>query len=620
MTQDVLTTRAEIEGQVAGRTLVDALAHTVERYADDPAYADKHHVDGESGQSWRTLTWRQTQESGLDVAAALIELGVAAGDHVAIMATNRIEHVVADIGAVHAAATPMSIYNTLSVEQVAFVAGQSEPTVAILENADHLARWSQAIASSTSLLKVVVIDDSAVPEGETYLSWDDLLAAGRARRQTSPDEVAARAAELTPESPATILYTSGTTGNPKGVVLTHHNVLYEVVSTLEGAGLHSPQRAVSYLPFAHIAERTLGIYAPIFMGGHVHCIGDPAELLGALGEVHPTSFFGVPRVWEKIKTGISAKLAADPDPANLKLVQDSMAAGLAWVEAQQVGGAMTPEIEQAYAEADGAILGFLKLLLGLDQVEWAASAAAPMPLEVAKFMAGLGIKVFDVYGMTETCGAVTANGPDGFKLGTVGRATPGMEVTLGEDHEVLVRGPVNTSGYYRADDKTAELIDADGWVHTGDIGTLDDDGFIAIVDRKKELIITSSGKNIAPSNIENYLKESPIIGHAMAVGDGKPYVVAMLTLDGEVAPVVAERLGVTFTDLADLAQKPEIVAMAQAAVDAANERLSRPEQVKAFELLGTEWTAESEELTPTLKLKRRVVNTKYSDLLDRLYG
>ena len=183
-----------------------------------------------------------------------------------------------------------------------------------------------------------------------------------------------------------------------------------------------------------------------------------------------------------------------------------------------------------------------------------------------------------------------------------------------------MRGPVNTSGYYRADDKTAELIDADGWVHTGDIGTLDDDGFIAIVDRKKELIITSSGKNIAPSNIENYLKESPIIGHAMAVGDGKPYVVAVLTLDGEVAPVVAERLGVTFTDLADLAQKPEIVAMAQAAVDAANERLSRPEQVKAFELLGTEWTAESEELTPTLKLKRRVVNTKYSDVLDRLYG
>ena len=404
--------------------------------------------------------------------------------------------------------------------------------------------------------------------------------------------------ELDPDDPATILYTSGTTGNPKGVVLTHHNVLYEAISTLEAAGLHGVQTAVSYLPLAHIAERVLGLYGPQIQGSHMYAIGDPAELLAALGEVHPTSFFGVPRVWEKIKTGISAKLAADPNPDNVKLVQDSMAAGLAWVEAQEVGGTMTPEIEEAYREADEAILGFLKLLLGLDQVTWAGSAAAPMPLEVAKFMAGLGIKVFDVYGMTETCGAITANGPGGFRLGTVGRATPGMEVKLGEDGEVLVRGPVNTPGYFRQEDATRALIDEDGWVHTGDIGTLDDDGFFAIVDRKKELIITSAGKNIAPSNIENFLKESPIVGHAMAVGDGRPYVVAVLTLDGEIAPLVAQKMGVEFTDLADLAQKPEILAMAQAAVDAANERLSRPEQVKAFELLPTEWTAESEELTP----------------------
>ncbi len=618
MTDDVLAHRAEIEEQVASRTLVDALSDTVGRYAEEPAYSDKHQVP--DGETWRTLTWTQTREAGLDVAAGLIDLGVRAGDRVAIMGTNRIEHVLADLGIVHAAATPMSIYNTLSIEQVAFVAGQSEPTVAILENADHLSRWSAAIEASTSLLKVVLIDASARPDGNLYTTWEELVAAGRARREAQPDEVEQRAAELTPESPATILYTSGTTGNPKGVVLSHHNVLYEAVSTLQGGGLDEPQRMVSYLPFAHIAERTLGIYIPQVMGGHVHAIGDPAELLGALGEVHPTAFFGVPRVWEKIKTGISAKLAADPDPANVKMVQDSMAAGLAWVEAQQVGGTMTPEIEQAYAEAEAAILGLLKLLLGLDQVEWAASAAAPMPLEVARFMAGLGIKVFDVYGMTETCGAVTANSPEGFKLGTVGRATPGMEVTLGEDGEVLIRGPVNTSGYYRAEDKTAELIDADGWVHSGDIGTLDEDGFITIIDRKKELIITSSGKNIAPSNIENYLKESPIIGHAMAAGDNQPYVVAVLTLDGEVAPAVAESMGISFTDLADLAQKPEIRAMAQDAVDAANARLSRPEQVKAWELLATEWTAESEELTPTLKLKRRVVNTKYSDVLDRLYG
>ena len=608
MTTDVLSERSRIEAAIAGRTFPDALAETVSRFADQPAYSDKHEVP--EGESWRTITWTQTRELALDVAAALIDVGVQPGDTVAIMATNRIEHFVADMGAVHAAATPMSIYNTLTPEQVAYVAAHARPTVVVLENDDHRARWAKALEETDSIRKVVMLGQG----------WDDLVAAGRAYRATHADQLDARAAGLDPDAPATILYTSGTTGNPKGVVLTHHNVMYEALSTLEAAGLHEAQTAISYLPLAHIAERVLGLYGPQIQGSHMHAIGDPTGLLAALGEVHPTSFFGVPRVWEKIKTGLSAKLAADPDPANVKMVQDAMAAGLAWVEAQEVGGTMTPEIEEAYRQADEAILGFLKLLLGLDQVTWAGSAAAPMPIEVARFMAGLGLKVYDVYGMTETTGAITANGPGAFKLGTVGRATPGMEVRLGEDDEVLVRGPVVMPGYHRQDDATRALIDEDGWVHTGDIGTLDEDGFFSIIDRKKELIITSAGKNIAPSNIEGYLKESPIVGHAMAVGDGRPYVVAILTLDGEIAPIVAQQMGVEFTDLADLAEKPEIRAMAQKAVDEANARLSRPEQVKSFELLPVEWTAESEELTPTLKLKRRVVNTKYADVLDRLYG
>ncbi|CAI9415397.1 AMP-dependent synthetase/ligase [Nocardioides sp. T2.26MG-1] len=608
MSNDVLSERARIEAAVAGRTLVDALAETATSFADRPAYSDKHEVP--EGEAWRTITWAQTRELALDVAAGLVDAGVQPGDTVAIMATNRIEHFVADMGAVHAAATPMSIYNTLSPEQVAYVASHARPTVVILENDDHRTRWAKAIAETDSIRKVVMLGQD----------WDDLVAVGRAYRAAHDDELDARAAALEPDAPATILYTSGTTGNPKGVVLTHHNVMYEALSTLEAAGLHEAQTAISYLPLAHIAERVLGLYGPQIQGSHMHAIGDPSGLLAALGEVHPTSFFGVPRVWEKIKTGLSAKLAADPDPANVKMVQDAMAAAQAWVAAQEVGGTMTPEIEDAYRKADEQILGFLKLLLGLDQVTWAGSAAAPMPIEVARFMAGLGLKVYDVYGMTETCGAVTANGPGGFKLGTVGRATPGMEVRLGEDNEVLVRGPVITPGYHLQDEATRSLIDEDGWVHTGDIGTLDDHGFFSIVDRKKELIITSAGKNIAPSNIEGYLKESPIVGHAMAIGDGRPYVVAILTLDGEIAPIVAQQMGIEFTDLADLAEKPEIRAMAQKAVDEANARLSRPEQVKSFELLPVEWTAESEELTPTLKLKRRVVNTKYADVLDRLYG
>ncbi|MBS43393.1 MAG: long-chain fatty acid--CoA ligase [Nocardioides sp.] len=617
---DLEAVRAEIEGQVAGRTITRLFLDTVAEHGDHPAYSDKIGVTSEDGKGWRTLSWNEVAEAARHVGAALVEAGVQPGDHVAVMASNRIEHVLADIGSLHAGAVPMSIYNTLSPEQVAYVASHSEPTAVILEGTDQVARWAKALAEVASIRTVVVMEAGQAPADSRARSWSDLVTAGAAYDAEHPEAVDERVAATDLDSPATILYTSGTTGNPKGVVLTHHNVAFEVVGSMSKAQFEEENVFISYLPFAHIAERAFGMYIPWTEGGHIHLIGDPTMLLGALGEVHPTRFFGVPRVWEKIKTGVSAKLAAEQDPNAKAFVEQCMATGLEWVESQQLGGTTSPELQQRYEEADAGMLSILRALLGLDRLEWAGSAAAPMPLEVAKFFAGLGIRIYDIYGMTETCGAVTSGGPDDFRLGTVGRALPGIEVRIAEDGEILARGPVTTHGYFKAEEATAALKDADGWVHTGDIGEMDDDGFVKVVDRKKELIITSSGKNIAPSNIENYLKESPIIGHAMAVGDSKPYVVAVMTLDGEIAPLVAQRLGVEFTDLADLATKPQIRAMAQQAVDAANERLSRPEQVKAFELLGTEWTAESEELTPTLKLKRRVVNAKYSDVLDRLYG
>jgi long-chain acyl-CoA synthetase len=609
---DVLAVREQYEARILGLHMPATVRQAADKYGDRPAFSDRFDVP--EGETWSTITWAETWELTQQVAAALMGLGVEKGDPVAIMAANRTAHTLADYGAMTAAAVPMSIYNTLAQEQVAFIAAESRPVVVVLEDHDRYQRWEKALAEVDSIRHVVVLADADRVDDPRVMTWDDLLARGH-----DTSGVEERMDRITPDLPATFLYTSGTTGNPKGVVLTHHNVMYEAVSTLDAAGLVGSQRTISYLPLAHIAERVLATYAPPFLGSHVHAIPDPAGLLGALGEVHPTAFFGVPRVWEKIKTGISAKLAEDPDPANHELVTNAMAAGLAWTQAHEHGNEMTPEVEEAYAKADEAILGFLRLLLGLDQVTWAASAAAPMPLEVAKFMGGLGLQVYDVYGMTETTGAFTSNGPGAFKMGTVGRPNPGIEVRLAEDGEILCRGPVNTPGYHLQEQATRNLIDEDGWIHTGDIGTVDEDGFYSIIDRKKELIITSAGKNIAPSNIENYLKESPIIGHAMALGDDRSYVVAILTLDGEIAPLVAAKMGIEFTDLADLSSRPEIRAMAQAAVDKANERLSRPEQVKAWELLADEWTAESEELTPTLKLKRRVVKTKYADVVDRLY-
>lgn len=606
---DVLAQRAEIEQQIAGLTLPATLARVAAERGDRPAYSDKVGVDG---AGWRTVSWQEYREQVLDVAAALLDRGVVRGDVLAIMASSRIEHVLVDMAAVHAGATPMSVYATLAPEQIAYIAGHAEPTVVVLEGAAQLERWRPALDASASIHTVVVLDETAVPAGEKYLSWAALVELGRGASRELPT--------VDPEDPVTILYTSGTTGNPKGVVLTHRNVLFEAHSSLRTASPEGELIWISYLPLAHIAERILGMYIPQILGGHVHLVADPAQLVGALGEVHPTRFFGVPRVWEKIQTGLSARLAAEPDEARRAAIEGAMAVGLEYVEAQQLGHTVSPELAERFAAVDAQVLAPMRALLGLDRVEWATSAAAPMPLSVARFFGGLGMRIYDVYGMTETTAAVTACGPEQFRLGTVGRPLAGIELRIAEDGEILARGPVATPGYHRQADATAQLIDADGWVHTGDLGRLDDDGFLTLVDRKKEMIITSSGKNIAPSNVENLLKESPIIGHALLFGEGRPYCVAVLTLDGEVAPIVAQRLGIEFGSLAELAQHPTILAMAQAAVDAANERLSRPEQVKAFELLPVEWTAESEELTPSLKLKRRVVHQKYADVLDRLYG
>ena len=391
---DVLQQRQEIEDRIAGMTFCTRLERTVAERGDAPAYSDKIGLAaGEQG--WRTLSWTQVREHALDLAAGLAQIGLAPGDTMAIMATNRIEHVLADIAAVHASGTPMSIYATFAPEQVAYVAGNAEPTVVVLEGADQLQRWQKALDEVTSIKAVVVMDAALAGEDDRAVSWDDLLERGREARAADPVMYDDLWRSVTPDHPLTILYTSGTTGHPKGVVLTHHNICFETESSLDTHQLWEPGETVSYLPFAHIAERMLGIYIPQFQGGHVHLIGDPALLVGALGEVHPTRFFGVPRVWEKIRTGVSGLLAAETDEAKKAAVEKAMEVGLRYVESRQLGQETSPELAEEYAAMDAAVLGPIRGLLGLDRVEWAASAAAPMPVEVTRFFAGLGIAIYD---------------------------------------------------------------------------------------------------------------------------------------------------------------------------------------------------------------------------------
>jgi long-chain acyl-CoA synthetase len=614
VTDEVLRQRADLEKAAAGRTLCDQLAATVQAWGDLPAYSDR------DGGPWQTITWRQTREQALRLAAGFAALGLQPGERVALMLPNRVEHVLADYGAVHAGGVPVTFYATLAADQIGYMAADCDARVAVLDGADQLARWQPVLESLPGLRKIIVRDAAACPAGDIYLSWQDFTALGAARLAGAPDEVAGRVASIRPSDPATLLYTSGTTGNPKGVIITHASILYELFTATESGNAPPHVRWVSYLPLAHIAERMFTLYLAAHNGGHTYfCHNAATDLVACIGEVKPTAFFGVPRVWEKIQAGIQALLAAEQDEEKRAAVAAAMDTGLRYVQSCQYGQRTPDDLAAEFARAEESVLRPIRSLLGLGDAEVVISAAAPLPPDVGAFFAGLGLRILDVYGMTETTGAFTSNTLAAFKLGTVGQAVPGMEVRIADDGEILVRGPLNSPGYLNLPEKTADLIDSEGWLHTGDIGSLDSDGFLSVVDRKKELIITSGGENIAPAAIENLLVANPLIGQALAFGDRRPYVVALLTLDGEVAPAWARARGIETASLAALADHPAVLDAVAAAVSAANSRLARVQQVKSWRLLPVEWTAESEELTPTLKLKRRVVHAKYADILDALY-
>jgi long-subunit acyl-CoA synthetase (AMP-forming) len=618
---DITRQRAEIEDVIAGRTLCDELRHVAETAGDGYAYSDEvvTGADAGTGDGWQSLTWAQARQRVLEVAAGFAALGLAPGERVALMLPNRSEHVLADLGAVHAGGLGVTLYATLAPEQIAFVANDCDARIAVLDGAAELARWRPILEQLPGIKKVIVRDPAACPAGDHYLTWADFVALGRERFAAEPDEIGARMAAIKPDDPLALLYTSGTTGNPKGVLLTHRNILYEMAAA-DTMGVITPRvRWVSYLPLAHIAERMFSVYLPIHAVGHVHFCPDPARLVQVIGKVRPTAFFGVPRVWEKIRAGIQALLTAEQDEGKRAAVQQAMDIGRRYVESCQYGHTTSPELEAQFRAADEQVLGPVRSLLGLGEASSVSSAAAPLPPDVAAFFAGLGMKILDVYGMTETTGAFTANTPAEFKLGTVGRPAAGMEVTIADDGEILVRGPLTSPGYLNRPDLTAALIEADGWLRTGDIGTIDADGFVSVTDRKKELIITTGGENIAPAAVENVLVAHPLIGQALAYGDGRPYVVALLTLDGEAAPAWARARGITADSLAALASDAQVLAEVAAGVAAANERLARVQQVKRWRLLPVEWTAETEELTPTLKLKRRVVHAKYADVIAAIY-
>ena len=583
-------------------TIPARFLRTVQERAGDVALRTK------AGDDFELLTFGEYAALATRLAAGLGELGVGRGDRVVMLIGNRPEFHLADMAVLLLGATPISIYNSSSPDQIRYLAGHARASVAIVEDAAYLERVLEIRADLPALRHVAVIDPVTTTGVE---SWTELLG-------SAPLDLETAAAIAEPHDLATVIYTSGTTGPPKGVMLDHQNICWTVDSLREVLGF-APDRSriVSYLPMAHIAERITTHYSGIAFAYEVTTCAD-IRLLGALlAETRPQILFGVPRTFEKIHSTVQAVLAADAGRAEVFAQALAVGAEVAAVRAR--GDEPSVELAAEYARVDAESLRPARQLLGLDDLRVAVTAAAPIPVEVLQFFRSAGVPLSELYGLSESTGPMTWD-PVRVKPGTVGRAIPGMELRLGADGEVLGRGGNIFRGYLDDPERTDEALDADGWLHTGDIGQIDDEGYLRIVDRKKELIITAGGKNVSPANLEAALKAQPLIGQACVLGDGESFIAALVVLDPDVAPAWAASHGITAASTAALAADPGVLAEVEREVEVANERFSHAEAIRKFRVLGAEWLPDSEELTPTMKLKRRGIAAKYAREIAELYS
>jgi long-chain acyl-CoA synthetase len=586
---------------VTGSTVTQAFEHTVQRVPDRVAVRTKG--DGE------VLTWLQLRDRADALAAGLARLGVGRGDNVALMLGNRPEFHIADLAVMTVGATPFSIYQTYAPEQIQYVVSDAGARVAIIES-QYLDRFREARKDLPELETMIVVDEAA---------GDDVTPLSEVEQDDPEFDASAARNAVEPEDVLTLIYTSGTTGPPKGVQITHHNMIAAIKTIDDIIQFPDGGRVISWLPAAHIAERAAHHYIPMSYGLEITTCNNPREIAGYLPEVRPNWFFAVPRIWEKLKAGLEAMLAAQPDEAR-EMAQAALDASIEKVRHEQRGEPVPEGLAEAVAKADEEMFSKLRETLGLDQIVAVNVGAAPTPVEVLEFFHAIGVPVGELWGMSETCGAGACNPPDRVKIGTVGPPTPGAEIKLAEDGEVLIRAEFVMPGYRNMPDKTAEAFTDDGFLRTGDIGEFDDDGYLKIVDRKKELIINAAGKNMSPANIESTLKAaSPLIGNAAAIGDARPYNTALIVLDADFAPAWASKNGIEDTSLEALARNEKMLAAVQAGVDEANAKLARVEQIKKFTIVEGDWLPGGDELTPTMKLKRKPIDQKYQDAIEAMY-
>lgn len=595
-----------------GDTLVDLFLDRVGRWPDRTAL--RHVVDDD----WRSITWREYGDAVREVAAGLAALGVEPGDRVGILAGNQPRWHMADVAVLSAAAISVPAYPTGAASQVAHVFGHSGSRVAFVGDRDQLAKVLLARPHLPALERVVTLTEP--PDGmddEFVLTFDDLRSLGRQQLERDPALLEGRRAAMQPDDVATIVYTSGTTGPPKGTMITHTNVAETIRALTSIVSVGPDDRFLSFLPLSHIAERCVSHIAQIVSGGETWFARSLATVPQDLQACRPTIFFAVPRVWEKFQQAAEAGIEQAPGPVQ-KLVGRYIELGLARVAATEGGRPQSLADKAVYVALDRTVGARIRKQMGLDQGRIFVSSAAPVHPDLLRWFHAIGIPIAEVYGQTEDCGPTTMNRPGRIRLGTVGEPLPGVEIRIAEDGEVLVRGPNVCAGYWDDPASTAELIQ-DGWMHSGDLGELDADGYLRIVGRKKDLLVTSSGKNIAPQDMETDLQSDPFVSQAVIVGDGRNYLTALIAIDDSaVATMLGGTKGHGATE--DLATHPAVVDHIGELIERLNAGRARAERIKDWRILPRELTIAGGELTPTLKVKRNVVIERFSDLVEEMYA
>ena len=570
---------------------------------------------------WRSWTWDQTGTAVREIAHGLMALGFEARETASILSNTTVEWVLCDLAVLSAGGVANGIYPTDAAEQVQYLCDDSRTTVLFVEDDEQLDKALEVRAQLPRLKKIVVVDMEGLRDlhDPQVISLAALREMGRAHLAQHPGMVEARVAAVKPEDLAILVYTSGTTGRPKGAMHSHQGLVYTVrgYNTLIARDQHD--ECMCFLPLCHIAERMGGEYFSLYTGARLNFVENPETVPENVREIAPTVFTAVPRVWEKFYSGVMIALK---EASQLQQAAYAWAIGVGQKVADRVmaGQPVPGGLRLQFRLARLLVLDNVRKLIGIHRARFLVTGAAPISPDLVRWYLALGVPMLEVWGMTETCGASTGIPADRIKPGSIGPAATYNEVRLDpQTGEILVRGPNVFMGYLNLPEKTAETIDPDGWLHTGDVGQVDEEGFFRITDRMKDIIITAGGKNITPSELENELKFSPYVTDAVVIGDKRPYLTVIIMIDQENVEKYAQDNDVPFSNYASLTRSTEVQSLIQAEIDRVNKKFARVEQIKKFFLLDTQLSAEDEELTPTMKLKRKLVQQKYADQIEAMY-